>query len=302
MIVTVPQKPAAPTITSVTSDCAGRVTVRGTAQPSSTVQVFVDGSTTPAATSNGNFVLTTGPLSPGTDTIRVIATVAGCQSDPATRTITIAASYILPTPTLNQVVVQSGQQRVRAIGQASRNALVIVFANGVRIGCGRSNAGDGSFNIQSSPLAPGTYTITVAQATGNNCNNVTCIGNQSNGIQVTIGGSSFALLSAQVQSDDTVLLEGIAVANSSLAALVDGQHNGNGSTANEIGSFSFITAKLAHGTHVVQVAETSTQSPRSTRISNALTVVIGAQNNCTNNGWIKAIFDKYCNLCSVTNT
>ena len=122
--------PAAPTTSGVTNASDGSITIAGTAEANSTVEVtFPDGSkNTVIANSNGSYSLTSAPLQPSGN-VAITSTDSGGNTSGAT---TVAHSTIPVAPTTSSVTTASDGS-ITISGTAEANSQLEIFQDGVSI-------------------------------------------------------------------------------------------------------------------------------------------------------------------------
>jgi MYXO-CTERM domain-containing protein len=137
--------------------------ISGTAEPGSSVEVFVDGvliGTVTAASDGSWSVPTTTPLEDGTHTVRAVA------SDDAGNTATDSGSFTVDTATTVAITgpadgSSTGSLRPLLVGTAEPGAAVEVTIDGVVVGTVTAGA-DGAWTFTpTTDLAAGPHTITV---------------------------------------------------------------------------------------------------------------------------------------------
>ncbi len=168
--------PAAPVVTtpangSVTNDSTPSVS--GTAEPNSTVTVYIDGSIagTTTADGSGNWNFTAAVLSDGSHTVRATSTdgVGNTSPDSNTNTFTVdtiaPAAPVVTTP-VNGSTINDSTPSVS--GTAEPNSTVTVYIDGSIAGTTTAD-GSGNWNFTTAALSDGSHTVraTATDTAGN---------------------------------------------------------------------------------------------------------------------------------------
>ncbi len=240
----------------------GTATVTGTAETNTTINFYLDGSTTAfKTTSTGNgttFSVDTQALSDGVHTIS--ATVTDAQG------IVGAASSIVvdvnPTaPSITTLVGQpiaGGTIRVQGTGEPNHTILIFADNGTVAIGSGVTNS-SGQFDITTSAtFADGTHTLTAEthDAAANLFSTASSIFNVDVG---PVAPSTVAAV-GQTVSGSTAEVKGTALANSTITIYEGNTAVGTGSTDGN-GQFDFHTSQtFTDGIHHLAATVTDANS------------------------------------------
>ncbi len=163
--------PAAPAITSpadgtVTSDTTPAIT--GTAEPDSTVEVFIDGASVGTTTADGTGAWTltpTTPLADGDHTVTATATDAVGNTSPESTPVTVTVDTTADPPVITSPADGSStnDSTPTITGTAEPGASVEVFVDGTSVGTATAD-GTGAWTFTpTTPLADGDHTITAVQ-------------------------------------------------------------------------------------------------------------------------------------------
>ncbi len=253
----------APAHNSVTNDTTPAVT--GTSAPGATVEVFFDGSTTPACTATadvmGNWSCTpTTPLTTGSHTVTAQATSGGGTSfvsPPNTFTVdTSAPPVAIATPVSGSV---SATPTVTVTGTTEANATVNVFLDGSTTAfCTVSADASGNWSCPaSSSLSDGPHAVTAVatDAAGNNSSPVT------SSFTIDTTAPVAPVITAPGEGDTTSptpTFAGTAEPGSTVELFVDGSSTAAcTTTADASGHFSCVaTTALSVGAHTVVATST----------------------------------------------
>ncbi|PSL20883.1 Ig-like domain-containing protein, partial [Chitinophaga ginsengisoli] len=254
------QKPTVPTITTaqtLTSD--NTPTVTGTAEASSTVTIYVDGSAVGTTTANagGNYTFTVPTaLTDGTHAFTATATDAVGNVSAPSATLNITIDTQAPTaPTITTAQTLTSDNTPTVTGTAEANSTVTIYVDGSAVGTTTANAGGNYTFTVPTALTDGThaFTATATDAVGN-------VSAPSATLNITIDTQKPTvptITTAQtLTSDNTPTVTGTAEANSTVTIYVDGSAVGT-TTANAGGNYTFtVPTALTDGTHAFTATAT----------------------------------------------
>ena len=254
--------PAAPVITSPangssTSDTTPPVT--GTAEPNSTVEVFIDGASVGTTLTDGlgNWTFqTTTPLAEGERTVVATATDEAGNTGPASAPVTFTVDVTDPVPPVitspaNGSTIPDSTPDI--VGSAEPNATVEVFIDGASIGT-TTASGTGAWVLPvTTPLPPGSHSAvaTATDAAGNESgpsNTVTFV--------VDVTPPPAPVITAPVDgstiTDRTPDIVGTAEPNATVIVVIDGTPAGT-ADVDGTGDWTFpVGAPLPDGPHSVE--------------------------------------------------
>ncbi|MBN4049958.1 DUF4347 domain-containing protein, partial [bacterium AH-315-M10] len=278
---------------NITSDTTPTFT--GTAEASTTVEVFSDGVSkgTTTADGGGAWTLTTTALTDGAQTITATATDSGgnvsALSAGLSVTIDSAAPAAPSTPDM-AAGSDSGSSSTDNItsdttptfsGTAEAGATVEVFSDGVSKGTTTADGG-GAWTLTTTALTDGAHSITTTatDAAGN-------VSVASAGLSVTIdtgapaapstpnlnaGSDSGSSSTDEITSDTTPTFSGTAEAGATVEVFSDGVSKGT-TTADGGGAWTLTTTALTDGAHTITATATDTAGNVSA-LSGGLSVTI----------------------------
>ena len=265
--------PSTPSIVSNTIS-SNKVTLNGTAEANSTVQVF-EGSTqlgTATTNSSGTWTFTTATLTSGAHNFTAKAMdAAGNNSGASVATsVTVGTTTQAPgAPTISSFSTDSGtvgdhitnDSTLTLTGTAAANSTVKVYDGATLLGSATANS-SGAWSYTTGTLANGGHslTATATDAAGNT-------GVASTALSVTIDTTvpvaptiaSFSTDSGTVgdhiTNDNTLTLTGTAEANSTVK-VYDGATLLGTVAANGSGAWSYTTVALSNGAHSLTATAT----------------------------------------------
>lgn len=228
-------------------------TFTGTAEPGSTVTIFVDGEPigTTTAADDGTFTFTPDePLPPGDHEAYATATVNGAESQPSnTNDFTIA-----PRPVLNRPADGSATDDTTPTftGTAAPGSTVEIFVDGESIGTTTANP-DGTFSFTpDDPLDPGEYeafvtaTVNGVESGPSDTNDFTINDTDAPAPPVITSPDD-----GSTTTDPTPVIRGTGEPGSTVIISIDGEEVGS-AVVDEDGNFTFVpTEPLSPGEHVV---------------------------------------------------
>jgi uncharacterized delta-60 repeat protein len=262
---TSPVAPVISTITTNTGNPTDTITrdntlfLGGTAEAFSSVEVFQNGFSIGLATADasGNWSLnhTGTPLADATYNFTARATDATGNVSPLSAGFAVTIDTAAPSaPVITAVLDDSASPTDRITrdntlimnGTAEANSTVEVLLNGVAIGTTLTDAsGKWSFNYTSTPLADGVkaFTATATDVAGNTSVasavfNVTIDTVAPNAPSINALSNNTGNTADQITSDTTLILSGVAEANSTVKLFRDGVEVGT-ATANGVGNWVF---------------------------------------------------------------
>ena len=255
--------PSAPSIVSNTVN-ASKVTLNGTAEANSKVQVF-DGSTqlgTATTNSSGAWTFTTATLTTGTHNFTAKATDAAGNSGGASSaaSVTIGSSTQAPgVPTIGLFSTDSGtagdritnDSTLTLTGTAVANSTVNVYDGTKLLGTAAANS-SGAWSFATAALTNGAHSFTATDTVSGTTSAA------SSAFNVTIdttAPSAPVIGSNSVSPTNIVTLSGTAEANSTVT-LFDGTKQLGTVTANTSGIWNFATAALSAGSHSFTAKDT----------------------------------------------
>ena len=265
--------PCAPSIVSNTIN-ANKVTLNGTAEANSKVQVFEGSTQLGTATANGSgaWTFTTATLTSGAHNFTATAMdAAGNNSGASVATnVTIGTITQAPgAPTISSFSTDSGtvgdritnDSTLTLTGTAVANSTVKVYDGAKLLGTATANS-SGAWSYTTAALANGRTSLT---ATATDAAGTTSAA--SSALSVTIDTmapvaptiASFSTDSGKVgdriTNDNTLTLTGTAEANSTVK-VYDGATLLGSAVANGSGAWSYTTAALANGVHSLTATAT----------------------------------------------
>ncbi len=256
--------PAAPVVTGITDDTAAadnitsdnQLLFSGTAEASSTVEVFLDGASIGTTTADGagdwSFDHTGTTLGDGSYTLTAEATDGAGNTSVTSAglafTVDTAASA---APVVSAITDDTGaadnitsDNQLVFSGTAEANSSVEVFIDGASIGTTTADgAGDWSFDHTGTTLADGGYTIT-AEASDTAGNTSATSGGlaftvDTVGPSAAVSGISIDTAAADnITADNQLVFSGTAEANNPVEVFLDGASLGT-TTADGAGDWSF---------------------------------------------------------------
>ena len=277
--------PAAPVITNDVINGNSSVTLSGTAQANSTVEMF-DGSTELGATTtnaSGAWSYTTGPLATGTQVFTATATDGAGNTSTASNTVDLIVQSGVPAiVSFSPDTGVQGDDITNATvltltGVAVANSTVAVFDGSTALGTTTVN-GSGAWSFVTGTLTNGTHSFTATDTVDSN------VSAPSAALTVTVDTvapaaptiASFSPDTGVVGDDITnatiLTLAGTAAANSTVAVF-DGTTELGTTSVNGSGAWSFVTGTLANGAHSFIATDTDAAGNVSTA-SAALNVTV----------------------------
>ncbi len=271
-------------ITNVTTP-----TFTGTAEASSTVELFRGGTTslgTTTADGSGNWSLTLGTALPeGTYSITARATDAVPQTGAASAALTVTIDTTASAaPALTAITNDTGASATDQItsdttltlsGTGTANETVTVFRNSTQIGTATANgSGAWSFDYTGTMLAAGTHTFTATttDAAGNTSTASSDFlveidtATPSAPVIVALSTDTGASTTDGITSDNTLLFAGTADANVTVTISRSGAGVIGTTTANGTGvwSFDYTATTLADGAYLFTAFASDTAGNAST--------------------------------------
>jgi MYXO-CTERM domain-containing protein len=256
--------PAAPVVVTPANGARINTTtpvLSGTAEPGSTVTVFVDGTSvgTTTADASGNWSLTQPTeLAEGSHTVRATATDVAGNISPSSNTNTFFVD--LTPPAAPVVVTPANGARVNTTtpvisGTAEAGATVTVIIDGTAVGTTTASA-SGSWTFTPPALAEGPHTVraTATDVAGN-------ISPSSNTNTFTVDLTPPAAPVVTAPSEGAVLatatpvIRGTAEPGSTVTVIIDGTVVGT-TTADASGNWTFTSPALDDGPHTVRATAT----------------------------------------------
>jgi hypothetical protein len=164
--------PATPTITIPTSgESARNVTIVGTAEPQSTISVYIDGSIAGTiSVPSGTFEFTPNTLPDGPHNVYVTATDSIGNVSPQSVTVQFTIDTTPPTaPALTSPAAATSNTQPIVSGTAEPNATVHIYIDNTLVGTSIVNSLGGFSFIPPNPLSEGSHTVkaTATDAVGN---------------------------------------------------------------------------------------------------------------------------------------
>ena len=256
--------PAAPVVATPANGARVNTTtpaISGTAEPGSTVTVFIDGVAVGTTTANasGNWSFTSPALSEGSHTVRATATDPAGNISPNSNTntftvdVTPPAAPVVQTPANNSVVNTTTPV---LSGTAEAGSTVTVIVDGTPVGTTTANASGLWSLTQPTALSEGPHTVraTATDPAGNvspssNTNTFT--------VDVTPPAAPVVVTPANnsVVNTATPAISGTAEAGSTVTVIIDGTPVGT-TTANAAGNWTFTPPALSEGSHTVGATAT----------------------------------------------
>ncbi|MBO0592476.1 hemagglutinin, partial [Cellulophaga sp. E16_2] len=255
--------PIAPIVTAITEDTGSNTTdgitadntliFSGTAEPNSTIEVFVGGTSIGTTITNGtgdwSFDHTGITLADGDYSITAQAIDSSGNASVISANFPITIDTSVPNlPVITAISVDNGSSTTDGItsdntlvisGTAEANSTLEVFLDGTSIGTTTTDAsGDWSYDHTGTTLADGDYIIT-AQATDISGNASTIANDFPITIDTTLPGAPVVTAISDdngssstdgITSDNTLVISGTAEANSSLEVFLDGTSVGTTTT------------------------------------------------------------------------
>ncbi len=280
--------PAAPAVTAVSDDTGSSttdgitsdatLTITGTAEANSTVDVLIDGVSigTVAADANGDwsFDHTGTTLADATYAITATATDAAGNTSPASTGFALVVDTAAPAaPAVVSISDDTGTSPTDEItsdtsltftGTAAANSTVEVFIDGASIGTvAADGGGNWTFDHTGTALADGVYSVTATatDAAGNtsaaSASMPLEVDTTANAAPVVTGISADTGAADNSTANGQQIFSGTAVANSEVEVFIDGVSIGN-ATANGAGAWTLdhTGTTLAEGTYVVTATST----------------------------------------------
>jgi MYXO-CTERM domain-containing protein len=238
-------------------------TYSGTAEPGSTVTVFVDGVSVGTTTADGagNWTLTPATaLADGQHMVRATATDAAGNTSPNSNTNTFTVDTTAP---LAPVVLTPANGSTTSdttpaySGTAEPNSTVNVIVDGVSVG---TTTADGAGNWTLTPAAPLTDGVHTVSATATDAvGNTSPVSNTNTFIVDTTAPAAPVVVTpanGSTTNDTTPAYSGTAEPNSTVTVIVDGVPVGT-TTADGAGNWTLTPATaLADGPHTVRATAT----------------------------------------------
>ncbi|ADV50090.1 Two component regulator three Y domain-containing protein [Cellulophaga algicola DSM 14237] len=255
--------PIAPIVTAITEDTGSNTTdgitadntliFSGTAEPNSTIEVFVGGTSIGTTITNGtgdwSFDHTGITLADGDYSITAQAIDSSGNASVISANFPITIDTSVPNlPVITAISVDNGSSTTDGItsdntlvisGTSEANSTLEVFLDGTSIGTTTTDAsGDWSYDHTGTTLADGDYIIT-AQATDISGNASTIANDFPITIDTTLPGAPVVTAISDdngssstdgITSDNTLVISGTAEANSSLEVFLDGTSIGTTAT------------------------------------------------------------------------
>ncbi|MBN8968241.1 MAG: hypothetical protein J0G95_07240 [Rhizobiales bacterium] len=255
--------PVAPTMTSTTAGTTakgGTVTLTGTAEANSTVQVF-DGKTqigTATANSNGAWSLTTGTLTTGNHALTAKATDAAGNTSVASAGLKVNVPSTRPSapdaPKISSFSNDTGvagdnitsDNTLTLKGTAAANSTVKVFDGATQIGTAAVNS-SGAWSFTTAKLADGAHNL-AAKVT--NASGQTSAASAVLAVKIDTHAPTAPKIASGdgAANADHVTLAGTAEANSTVHVF-DGTKQIGTATANEKGAWTYVADSLSDGSH-----------------------------------------------------
>lgn len=261
--------PIAPAVTNFSSDSGtagdritndGTLTISGTAEANSTVQVLLDGASIGTTTANASgawlFDYTGTNLSDGTYAFTATATDAAGNVGAASTPLNITVDKTAPiVPTVSGITTDTGSSATDGVtndntliinGTAEANSVVQVFRNATAIGTATTDGtGKWSFDATALPLANGTYafTATATDAAGNTSPasaafNVTIDRTAPTAPAILNITTDSGTAGDRITNDNALVLAGTAEANSTVELFKNGVSIGK-TTTDGSGNWTF---------------------------------------------------------------
>jgi len=271
--------PASPSIVNDSIN-GNRVTLNGTAEANSTIQVS-DGAThlgTATTSGSGAWTFTTAALTAGTHNFAATAMdAAGNISGASTAQSVTLGSQALAAPTIESFSTDSGtvgdhitnDNTLTLTGAAAANSTVKVYDGATLLGTVTGNSG-GAWNYTTAALTDGVHNLT-ATATLNGATSASSAA-LTETID-TVAPIAPVIVGDTISSADRVTLNGTAEANSTVTVLEGTKALGT-TAANSSGAWSFTTPSLAEGKHDFTATATDAAGNTSA-LSEPLDPVIG---------------------------
>ncbi|AUM11349.1 Ig-like domain-containing protein [Ketobacter alkanivorans] len=296
--------PAAPAVTAITSDTGTNndqitsdttLVFSGTAEASSSVEVFVDAASigTASADGSGNWSYdhTGTTLSAGSYSITATAQDLAGNTSVASSALSVMVDTAAPAaPAVTAITDDTGtasdgvtsDNQLVISGTAEANATVEVFIDAVSIGTTTADgSGNWSYDHTGSTLAEGGYSLTAQSTDG--AGNSSAV---SAGFAITIDTSAPAAPSVTaitmdtgtaadgVTSDNSLVISGTAEANASIEVFIDAGSIGT-TTADGSGNWSYdhTGTTLADGSYAITATATDT-SGNASAASSAFNVTV----------------------------
>jgi hypothetical protein len=272
--------PASPSIVNDSIN-GNKVTLNGTAEANSTVQVS-DGAThlgTVTTNGSGAWTFTTAALTAGTHNFTATAMdAAGNISGASTAQSVTLASQAPAAPIIESFSTDSGtvgdhitnDNTLTLTGTAAANSTVKVYDGATLLGTVTANSG-GAWNYTTAALTDGVHSL-AATATLNGT--TSAFSTALTETIDTVAPVAPVIIGDTISSTDRVTLNGTAEANSTVTVL-EGTNVLGTTAANSSGAWSFTTPSLAEGKH--DFTATATDAAGNTSVLSApLDPVIGA--------------------------
>ncbi len=290
--------PAAPILTGFSTDsgiAGDRITndttlsISGTAEPGSTVTVYVNGANqgTAVAAANSAWSFALAPYSQGTYTLTALARDAANNVSAISGELVITIDTVAPaTPTITGFSTDTGlagdritsDNTLRVTGTAEGMSVVTVFFNGTNQGTTAADAnGNWSFDAASKPDGIYAITATAQDVAGN-------VSSASGPLTVTIDTSAptaptitgfstdTGAIGDLITSDSTLNVTGTAEANSTVQVMFNGIAQGT-TTAGANGQWSLDAASKPDGLYNI-TASAQDVAGNTSPASGALAVTI----------------------------
>lgn len=266
-------KPKNPTVTSTSLDGA-IATVTGTGEPGYRIRLFANGVWVGNATvdAQGQYSISSTTLAAGLSTLTVVGvTPTGVESDliPAGSVTVVVAS---PTITAQATAVGPNLDKAQVKGTTTPHTKVNIYANGIKVGTATSDA-QGNFDITTSALADGPYTLTAKAEASNGVESVS-----ANAGTLTIARKPDPPTitgTASVVNTNQARVQGTTVPNVKVNIYIDGVKVGS-ATADANGAFTFTSSALANGVHPVSVKAEGSNGVESDSVSAGSVTISGS--------------------------
>ncbi|PPQ28379.1 hypothetical protein CCR94_18055, partial [Rhodoblastus sphagnicola] len=263
---------AAPTISSWSPDTGvvgdgitdvNTPKLSGSAAANSTVTVY-DGSTklgVATADSTGAWSFTTAKLSDGIHSVTVTNTNSSGLVSAASKAVTITVDTHAPAaPVESGYSIVNGNHALVS-GTAEANSAIAVYDGTTVVGAATTTA-SGTWSLTTTALASGAHalTATATDAAGNKSAVSTALGlaivSPPAAPTISSWSPDTGVVGDGITDVNTPKLTGSAVANSTVT-VYDGSTKLGVATADSTGAWSFTTAKLSDGTHVLTATDTN---------------------------------------------
>jgi hypothetical protein len=268
--------PTAPTIASFSPDTgvvgdgitnANKLDVKGTADPNSTITVY-DGSTklgTTTASSTGSWDYIASVLTNAKHLLTATETNTSGQTSAASAALTVTVDTHVPAAPVLVSDPMVNNNHVQLSGTAEANSTITVYDGTTVVGTGTTSS-TGAWSVTTNALPSGTQALT---ATATDVAGTVSVMSQPldpvipaappptppAAPQITSFSTDSGIVGDHITNDNTLILTGTAVANSTVNVF-DGTTPIGTTTANSSGQWHLTTPVLSDGTHSLTTTDT----------------------------------------------